>query len=44
MGNLDVDSLFTSIPHEETIDIYANALFENTGRVEGLPKIEFKEL
>ena len=41
MGSLDVDSLFTNIPLEETIVIGANTLFENT---EGLPKIEFKEL
>ena len=39
-----VDSLFTNIPHEETIDIYPITLFENTEKVEGLSKIEFKEL
>ena len=44
MGSLDVDSLFTSIPLEETINICANTLFENTEKVEGLSKIEFKEL
>ena len=44
MGNLDVDSLFTNIPLEETIDICTNTLFENTEKVEGLSKIEFKEL
>ena len=43
MGSLDVDSLFTSIPLEETINICANTLFENTEKV-GLSKIEFKEL
>ena len=43
MVNLVIDSLFTNIPLEETIDIYPNALFENTERVEGLSKIEFKE-
>ena len=43
MGSLDVDSLFTNIPLEETIDICANTLFENTEIVEGLSKIEFKE-
>ena len=43
-GSLDIDSLFTKIPLEETIDICTNTLFENTERVEGLPKIEFKEL
>ena len=44
MGSLDLDSLFTNIPVEETIDICANTLFENTEKVEGLSKIEFKEL
>ena len=44
MGNLDVDSLFTNIPLEETINICTNTLFENTEKVEGLSKIEFKEL
>ena len=44
MGSLDVDSLFTNIPLEETIDICTNTLFENMEKVEGLSKIEFKEL
>ena len=44
MGSLDVDSLFTNIPLEETIDICTNSLFENMVKVEGLSKIEFKEL
>ena len=44
MENLDVDSLFTNIPLEETIVICTNTLFENTEKVEGLSKIEFKEL
>ena len=44
MGSLDVDSLFTNIPPEETINIWANTFLENTKKVEGLSKIEFKEL
>ena len=44
MVGLDADSLFTNIPLEETIDICANTLFENTEKVESLSKIEFKEL
>ena len=44
MGSLDVDSLFTKVPLEETIDICTNTLFKNTKKVEGLSKIEFKEL
>ena len=30
MGSLDVDSLFTNIPVDETIDICVNQFFENT--------------
>ena len=39
MRSLDVDSLFTNILLEETIDICANTLLENTEKVEGLSKI-----
>ena len=35
MGSLDVDSLFTNIPLDETIDISVNQLFENSDTVEG---------
>ena len=42
--SLDVDSLFTTILLEETINICTNALFENTERAEGLSKTKFKEL
>ena len=44
MGGLDVDSLFTNIPLQETIDICTTTLFENMEKVEGLSRIEFKEL
>ena len=44
MGNLDVDSLFTNIPVEETIDICTNTLFENMGKVEGWSKKELRKL
>ena len=44
MGRLDVDSLFTDIPLEETIDICTNTLFEKMEKVEDLSKTEFKEL
>ena len=44
MGSLDIDSLFTNIPLEETIYICTNILFENMEKVEGLSKTEFKEL
>ena len=44
MGSLDVDSLFTNILLEETIEIYTNELFKESETVEGLSKTEFKEL
>ena len=44
MGSLDVDSLFTNIPLDETIDICVNQLFENTDTVEGFKKSEPKQL
>ena len=44
MGSLDVDSLFTNIPLDETIDIWVNQLFENTDTVEGFTKSELKQL
>ena len=44
MGSLDVDSLFTNIPLEETIEICTNKLFKESETVEGLSKTEFKQL
>ena len=44
MGSLDVDSLFTNIPLEETIEICTNELFKKSETVEGFSKSEFKEL
>ena len=44
MGSLDIDSLFTNIPLEETIQICTNKLFKESKTVEGLSKTEFKEL
>ena len=35
MGNLDVDSLFTNIPLEETINICCDTLFKETDIYEG---------
>ena len=43
MGSLDVDSLFTNIPLNETIDICINDLFENTDTVENFTKSELKQ-
>ena len=44
MGSLDVDSFFTNIPLDETVDICVNQLFENTDTVEGFEKLELKQL
>ena len=44
MGSLDIDSLFTNIPLDETIDICINQLFENTDTVPGFKKSELKQL
>ena len=44
MGSIDIDSLFTNIPLDETIDICINQLFENTDTVEGFTKSELKQL
>ena len=44
MGSLDVDSLFTNIPLDETIDICINQLFENTDTVEGFTESELRHL
>ena len=44
MDSLDVDSLFTNIHLEETIEICTNQLFKGSETVEGLNKTEFKEL
>ena len=44
MGSLDLDSLFTNIPLEGTIEICTNELFKEFETVEGLSKTEFKEL
>ena len=42
MGSLDVDSLFTNIPLEETIDICTNIIYNETDIIEGINKDEFR--
>jgi len=44
MASLDVDSLFTNITLDETIDICCELLFQNTDVVDGLSRDDFKEL
>ena len=42
MGSLDVDSLFTNIPLEETINICTELIYDQNDSIEGLNKSEFK--
>ena len=45
MASLDVESLFTNIPLEETIDIVTNRVYDNNKRkVNGIWKRDFKDL
>jgi len=44
MASLDVDSLFTNIPLAETVNICCDLVFRDQPRVDGLSKLEFKEL
>ena len=44
MGILDVDSLFTNIPLEDTINICTNLLYDNEDIIEGINKSGFKNL
>ena len=41
MGSLDADSLFTTIPLKETINIYTNLLYNN---LDVINKSEFEKL
>ena len=43
MSSLDVDSLFTIIPLDETIDICVYQLLESTDTAEGFTKSELKQ-
>ena len=42
MGSLDIDSLLTSIPLEETIEICTNNLFKNSNIAHGVKKVNLK--
>ena len=44
MCSLDVNSLFTNIPVDETIEICLNLLYQNTNVVEKLTRYQFKRL
>ena len=42
--SFDVQSLFTNIPLDKTIDIICNTVFQNTDRFHNFPKPEFRSL
>ena len=44
MASLDVESLFTNIPLDETIDIVSKKVFKNKRKVNGLSKTDFSRL
>ena len=44
MASLDVDSLFTNVPLDETIGICTQGLFESDSTVYGLNKKEITEM
>lgn len=43
MGSLGMDFLFTKLPLEEAIEIYANELYKQSDTVDGLSESEFRE-
>ena len=44
MASLDVESLFTNIPLDETIDILTKKVFKNKRKVSGISRRDFKRL
>ena len=44
MANLDVESLFTNMPLEETITVCCESLFSNDTKVNNINKIDFEKL
>ena len=44
MVSFDMESIFTSIPLEETIDLYVENLFKDRTHVDNLLKDSFREL
>ena len=44
MVSLDVESLFTNIPLQETIDLCVDRLFNDKSNIEGFTKTDFHEL
>ena len=44
MASLDVESLFTNIPLEETTNVCCDSLFNNHAKVNNINKIDFEKL
>ena len=44
MAKFDVESLFTNIPLQETIDLCFKKLFEDKNFIDGLSKDSFREM
>ena len=44
MASLDVDSLFTNIPLEKTIDIFVDNLYNDNQNTPNIPKHDFRNL
>ena len=44
LASLDVDSLFTNIPLDETFEIVTNKVYTGVQSVNGLSKLDFKRL
>ena len=44
MCSLDVDSLFTNIPLDETINVFANIVYSEQDVIQGINKEEFRSL
>ena len=44
MASLNLDSLFTNVPLNETIEIYASELFKSSQAVSGLNKQQVLEI
>ena len=44
MASFDIESIFTNIPLQETIDLYVENLFQDRSHVDNLLKDSFHEL
>ena len=44
MASLDIESLFTNIPLEETISVCCDSLFSNDAKVNNINRTDFEKL